>query len=119
MKAFCCGLPGWMYCQPTQRSSAHLRIAFEVNSVPLSEVTASGWPRQAMMRSSSRATRTPEIFVLDPAGKVLYHGRIDETYDSPEKVKSPDLRNALEAILAGKPVPAARTKAFGCTIKRV
>lgn len=65
------------------------------------------------------AQKTPEIYVLDPKGTLLYRGRIDETHDDPKNVKSPDLRNALEAILAGKPVPAAETKAFGCTIKRV
>ena len=65
------------------------------------------------------AQKTPEVFVLSPKGDLLYHGRIDESQDDPKNVKSPDLRNALEAILAGKPVPAAETKAFGCTIKRV
>jgi peroxiredoxin len=65
------------------------------------------------------ATRTPEVFVVDPKGNLVYHGRIDENQDEPQNVKSPDLRNALEAILAGRPVPAAETKAFGCTIKRV
>jgi peroxiredoxin len=65
------------------------------------------------------ATRTPEVFVLDPGGKVLYHGRIDEKHDAPEAVQSPDLKNALEAILAGRPVPTATTKAFGCSIKRI
>lgn len=65
------------------------------------------------------AKKTPEVYVLDPAGTLLYHGRIDETHDDPKNVKSPDLRNALDAILAGKPVPAAETKAFGCSIKRV
>ena len=65
------------------------------------------------------ATRTPEVFVLDPNGNLLYHGRIDENQDDPKGVKSPDLRNALDAILSGRPVPAAETKAFGCTIKRV
>ena len=65
------------------------------------------------------AQKTPEIYVLDPKGTLLYRGRIDETHDDPKNVKSPDLINALEAILAGKPVPAAETKAFGCTIKRV
>lgn len=63
--------------------------------------------------------KTPEIFVLDPKGTLVYHGRIDETADDPKGVKSPDLRNALDAILAGKPVPVTETKAFGCTIKRV
>lgn len=65
------------------------------------------------------AQKTPEIYVLDPKGTLVYRGRIDETHEEPTNVKSPDLINALEAILAGKPVPAAETKAFGCTIKRV
>lgn len=65
------------------------------------------------------ATKTPEIFVIDPKGNLIYHGRIDENQDDPQNVKSPDLRNALEAILSGRPVPTAETKAFGCTIKRV
>jgi peroxiredoxin len=65
------------------------------------------------------ATKTPEVYVLDPKGTLLYRGRIDETHDDPKNVKSPDLRNALEAILSGKPVPAAETKAFGCSLKRV
>jgi peroxiredoxin len=65
------------------------------------------------------ATKTPEVFVLDPKGSLLYHGRIDENQDDPQGVKSPDLRNALDAVLSGRPVPAAETKAFGCTIKRV
>jgi len=65
------------------------------------------------------ATHTPEVFVLDPKGNLLYHGRIDENQDDPQGVKSPDLRNALDAVLSGRPVPAAETKAFGCTIKRV
>ena len=65
------------------------------------------------------ATHTPEVFVLDPKGNLLYHGRIDENQDDPRGVKSPDLRNALDAVLSGRPVPAAETKAFGCTIKRV
>jgi len=65
------------------------------------------------------AQKTPEIFLLDAAGKLTYHGRIDENQDDAKGVKSPDFRNALDAFLAGKPVPVAQTKAFGCTIKRV
>lgn len=61
---------------------------------------------------------TPEIFVIDPTGVVRYHGRIDENQGG-DAIKSPDLRNALDALLAGKPAPAPDTKAFGCSIKRV
>jgi len=65
------------------------------------------------------AQKTPEVFLLDAAGKLIYHGRIDENQDDASAVRSPDFRNALDALLAGKPVPVAETKAFGCTIKRV
>lgn len=65
------------------------------------------------------AKRTPEIFVVDREGKLRYHGRIDENYEDASKVTSPDLKNALDALLSGKPIVKAETKAFGCTIKRV
>ena len=65
------------------------------------------------------ARHTPEIFVVDPEGKLRYHGRIDENYENPSKVTSPDLKNALDAMLAGRQIAKAETKAFGCSIKRV
>ena len=65
------------------------------------------------------ARHTPEIFVVDKDGVLRYHGRIDENYEEPAKVTSPDLKNALDAMLAHKPVQNADTKAFGCSIKRV
>ena len=64
------------------------------------------------------ARRTPEVFVVDKDGKLVYHGRIDENYEDAAKVTSPDLKNAIDALLAGQPVAKAETKAFGCTIKR-
>jgi peroxiredoxin len=64
------------------------------------------------------AQHTPEIFVIDSAGVLRYHGRIDENMDDAASVRSPDLRNALDALLAGRPAPVASTKAFGCSIKR-
>jgi peroxiredoxin len=64
------------------------------------------------------ARRTPEVFVVDKDGKLRYHGRIDDNSDDAAKVSSPDLKNALDALLAGQPVAKAETKAFGCTIKR-
>ena len=61
---------------------------------------------------------TPEIFVITPAGKIAYHGRIDDSRN-PDKVTSRDLSVALDALLAGKQLTQAETKAFGCSIKRV
>ena len=63
------------------------------------------------------ATRTPEAYFLDASNKLLYHGRIDNSRDITQ-VNSSELRDALEATLAGKPVSKATANAFGCSIKR-
>ncbi len=64
------------------------------------------------------ASVTPEVYVFDASWTLRYHGRIDDSRD-PAHVTQQDLKAALDAILAGQPVPVAETKAFGCTIKRV
>ena len=61
---------------------------------------------------------TPETFVVDAKGKLVYHGRIDDSRKL-DKVKSHDLADALDALLAGKAISNPTAKAFGCTIKRV
>lgn len=63
------------------------------------------------------ATRTPETYFLDVNNKLLYHGRIDNSRDT-SQVNSNELRDALEATLAGKPVIKTTANAFGCSIKR-
>jgi thiol-disulfide isomerase/thioredoxin len=61
---------------------------------------------------------TPESYVIDGSGILRYHGSIDDDMNV-SRVHVQRLRQALDALLAGKPVPATETKAFGCTIKRV
>ena len=63
------------------------------------------------------ASVTPEAYLLDPNNKLLYHGRIDNARNA-EQVETNDLRNALDAALANKPIEKTEAKAFGCTIKR-
>ena len=63
------------------------------------------------------ATRTPEAYFIDASNKLLYHGRIDNSRDITQ-VNTSELRDALEATLAGKPVPKSTANAFGCSIKR-
>lgn len=63
------------------------------------------------------ATRTPEVYVLDGNMKLVYHGRIDNS-QKVEAITSNDVRDALDEILAGKPVTKTGGAAFGCTIKR-
>jgi hypothetical protein len=66
------------------------------------------------------ATVTPEAVVVDQRGKVRYRGRIDNFYATlgrpRREVTEHNVRDALDAVLAGKPVPAAETKALGCYI---
>src|SRR5205807_1257063 len=64
------------------------------------------------------ANHTPEAYVIDASGKLVYHGRIDNA-QNPANITSNDLRDTLDAILAGKPVPKTTSMAFGCSIKRV
>ena len=63
------------------------------------------------------ATVTPEAYFLDASNKLVYHGRIDNSRN-PDQIETSDLRNALDASLADKPVEKTEAKAFGCTIKR-
>ena len=63
------------------------------------------------------ATKTPEAYVLDANNKLVYHGRIDNSKEA-AGVNSSELRDALESLLAGKPIEKTTAMAFGCTIKR-
>jgi peroxiredoxin len=61
---------------------------------------------------------TPHIFLFDQDRKLRYKGRIDDCrFPGEEDVKSPDLRNAVTALLAGKPVPVEVTNPIGCSTK--
>lgn len=73
-----------------------------------------------------QASRTPEVFVLDAQRNVLYAGRIDDQYGlengsgyAKSAVHRRDLIEALEEVLASKPVSEAETVATGCLIGRV
>lgn len=61
---------------------------------------------------------TPEVFLFDRTGTIIYHGAIDDSRNSANITRRP-LREAFDAALAGKPVAVKEHKAFGCTIKRV
>jgi hypothetical protein len=66
-----------------------------------------------------RATRTPEVFVLDQNGKVVYRGRIDDQMAPGVKRNQPstnELTDALDAVLADRPVASPVTDAAGCLI---
>lgn len=60
---------------------------------------------------------TPHVFVFGKDRKLRYQGRIDDTENQSKKPANTDLINAVDALLAGKTVPVATTKVFGCSTK--
>ncbi|HYP24659.1 MAG TPA: redoxin domain-containing protein, partial [Actinomycetota bacterium] len=63
------------------------------------------------------AIATPHAFVFDGERKLRYQGRIDDAERDPAAAKSHDLREAIDALLAGKLPPKASTNVFGCSTK--
>lgn len=85
-----------------------------------------GWTSPVMCDTHRELVRrtgvrfAPEVVVLGPDGQQRYRGRIDNLYaDYGKRRAQPterDLRDALDALRAGKPVPKETTKAIGCFI---
>jgi peroxiredoxin len=59
---------------------------------------------------------TPHVFIFDKRRRLRYQGRFDDNFRI-EKVTVHDARNAVDALLAGKPVPVDHTTVFGCSTK--
>lgn len=64
-----------------------------------------------------RTFRTPEVLVFDRERRLRYHGRIDDNAKQPELATTFELRDALDALLAGDAVDEPETYAVGCTVK--
>lgn len=60
---------------------------------------------------------TPEVFVFDRERRLRYHGRIDDDHRDASRVRSHDLRAAVDALLAGREPPVTETQAIGCSVK--
>jgi peroxiredoxin len=83
-------------------------------------------PTAVLLDSDSKVARlysaktTPQMVVIDPGGKVIYDGAIDDRpTDDPEDVKGAKnyVNEALGAAMAGKPVPTPYTRPYGCSVK--
>jgi len=62
------------------------------------------------------AKTTPDVFVLDPEGRVAYRGAPDSDWEDPRQ-DADWLRGALDDVLAGRPVAMPETEPVGCSIK--
>ncbi len=65
-----------------------------------------------------RAACTPDFFLFDRGGKLVYRGQLDDSRPGNGRpVTGRDLRAALDAVLAGRPVPGPQLPSVGCNIK--
>ncbi len=64
------------------------------------------------------ARTTPHVFLYDKDLKLVYKGAIDDNVDDSKAVQKPYLRNAIAAMMQGRPANPATTRNIGCSIKR-
>ncbi len=85
-------------------------------------VAREDWPLPYLHDASQEVARafgaktTPDVFVLDAGGVLRYRGAPDADYDDPS-LNAAWLRDALDAVLAGRKPAPAETKPVGCSIK--
>lgn len=71
------------------------------------------------LADSFGASRTPECFLFDKSGRLVYHGAIDDSPGDANSVKRQHLREAINEMLAGKNVIVKESRSVGCSIHRV
>jgi len=81
------------------------------------------WPyvldEDAFMANAFGALRTPECFLFNGGGKLVYHGAIDNNANGPQEVTRKHLMIAMDEMLAGKEVSVNTSRSVGCTIRRL
>ena len=85
---------------------------------------AGGWDFPYLVDETQQVAKawhaacTPDLFVLDASGNLAYAGQFDSSRPgNAEPVDGRDLRRALEALIAGHPVPSPQKPSLGCNIK--
>lgn len=64
-----------------------------------------------------KAQCTPDLYLFDATHKLVYHGRFDDNWKEPAKVKRQELKEALENLAAGKKINPDQKPSMGCSIK--
>ncbi len=75
--------------------------------------------KNSVMANAFGANRTPECFLFNKEGKLVYHGAIDNNANSSEEVTRKHLAIAIDEMIAGKDVSVKETRSVGCGIKRM
>ncbi len=73
---------------------------------------------KSVLADAFGASRTPECYLFDKNGQLVYHGAIDDSPGDPQQVKRHHLQAAIEETLAGKQVSVKETRSVGCSINR-
>jgi peroxiredoxin len=94
-------------------SPAALRARAEEKGYPFPSLVDES---QAVARAFDAAC-TPDPFLFDGQGRLVYRGRIDDNWKRPEAVTRQELREAIEAVLAGQPIATTQHPSLGCSIK--
>lgn len=74
--------------------------------------------KKSKVANAFGAKTTPHVFLFNKELKLVYRGGIDDNYKDAEKVKEFYVKDALQAMEAGKKLEPATTEAIGCSIKR-
>jgi hypothetical protein len=105
-----------VYTDPTMKDDAALRHARDYGHGDYPKVV----DRDRALVGATGATITPEVVVIRPDESIAYRGRIDNYYADLTKpraqVTEHDWRDALDAVLSGKPVAKPEVPAVGCYI---
>jgi thioredoxin-related protein len=71
------------------------------------------------LADSFGASRTPECYLFDKSGRLVYHGAIDDSPGDANSVKRQHLKEAINEMLSGKNVTVKESRSVGCSIHRV
>ena len=63
------------------------------------------------------AERTPEFYLIDSSGIVVYRGRLDDSPRDPSHATTSDLSDAIDELIAGEEISQIRNESIGCSVK--
>lgn len=113
----------WLAINSTNKSHGEFKTGAQMREWMSGQGAA---PATTLIDDSSATGRaydaktTPQMFVIDPAGSIVYQGAIDDKRTAnPADAKTANnyVRAALNEVLAGKPVSVATTQPYGCSVK--
>jgi thioredoxin-related protein len=74
---------------------------------------------KSQLANAFGASRTPEVFLFNGEGKLLYKGAMEDNPSSPSESKEIYLKKAIDNMLTNTAINPNSTKSIGCTIKRI